>query len=103
VSSYVTALLFLLPLLRRMAGAADCLPRELVARSERALPAGGTRLELIRARLAGGVAAALDQQDSSALRALAAANALIVRPIGAPPVPPGGDVTVIPLENGGTA
>jgi molybdopterin molybdotransferase len=103
VSSYVTALLFLLPLLRRMAGAADCLPRELVARSERTLPAGGIRLELIRARLAGGVAAALDQQDSRALRALAAANALIVRPIGAPPVAAGGDVTVIPLENGGTA
>ena len=45
----------------------------------------------------------LDEQDSSALRALAAANALIVRPIGAPPVAAGGDVAVFPLENGGIA
>jgi molybdopterin molybdotransferase len=47
--------------------------------------------------------APLDEQDSSALRALTAANALIVRPIGAPPLAAGEAVTVLPLENGGTA
>jgi molybdopterin molybdotransferase len=103
VSSYVTAFLFLLPLLRRLAGADDCLPRSLAARTDRVLPAGGPRLELVRARLAGGTVTPLEEQDSSALRALAAANALILRPIDAPQVPAGGEVTVLPLENGGTA
>jgi len=103
VSSYVTALLFLLPLLRRLAGATRCLPSMMLARAERALAAGGPRLELVRARLTDGIVAPLGEQDSSALRALAAANALIVRPIGAPAVPAGGDVPVIPLDNGGIA
>jgi molybdopterin molybdotransferase len=103
VSSYVTAFLFLLPLLRRLAGAGECLPRTLAAPVHRPLPAGGPRLELVRARLAGGTVAPLDEQDSSALRALTAANALIVRPIGAPPLAAGEAVTVLPLENGGTA
>ncbi len=103
VSSYVTAFLFLLPLLRRLAGAEDCLPRQLTARVARPLPAGGPRLELLRGRLAGGGVIPIDEQDSSALRALAAANVLIVRPIDAPAVPEGAEVTVLPLENGGTA
>jgi len=103
VSSYVTAFLFLLPLLRRLAGADECLPRELSARIDRALPAGGARLELVRARLGAGTVTPLDERDSSALRALAAANALIVRPIDAPPLAAGGEVTVLPLENGGMA
>ena len=103
VSSYVTAFLFLLPLLRRLAGASECLPRGLVARSDRALAAGGPRLELVRARLTGSTVSALGEQDSSALRVLAAANALIERPIDAPPVAAGSEVTVFPLENGGMA
>ena len=103
VSSYVTAFLFLLPLLRRLAGAADCLPRELAARTDRALPAGGARTELVRARLGAGTVTPLDEQDSSALRALAAANALIVRPIDAPAIAAGGEVLVFPLENGASA
>ncbi|HEY6815685.1 MAG TPA: molybdopterin molybdotransferase MoeA, partial [Croceibacterium sp.] len=82
VSSYVTAFLFLLPLLRRLAGAGDCLPRSLVARTDRPLPPGGPRLELVRARLVGSAVLPLDERDSSALRALAAADALIERPIG---------------------
>ena len=103
VSSYVTALLFLLPLLRRLAGASDCRPHVTVARARSALPAGGSRLELVRARLDRGEVAPLDQQDSSALRALATANALIVRPISAPPVAHGDEVAVIPLDYGGIA
>jgi len=103
VSSYVTAFLFLLPLLRRLAGASECLPRSLVARTDRALAAGGPRLELIRARLVGGTVLPLDEQDSSALRALAAADALVERPIGVPAAAIGSEVRVYPLENGGTA
>jgi molybdopterin molybdotransferase len=103
VSSYVTAFLFLLPLLRRLAGAADGLPPRLVARTTVALPAGGNRLEMVRGWLSGPAVTPLDQRDSSALRALAGANALIERPIDAPAVPEGGEVSVYWLENGGIA
>ena len=103
VSSYVTAFLFLLPLLRRLAGADECLPSAVIARTERDLAPGGERLELIRAKLTGGMVVPLGERDSSALRTLAAANALIERPIDAPPVPAGDEVTVYRLENGGSA
>jgi len=103
VSSYVTAFLFLLPLLRRLAGARDCLPTPILARTESALPPGGSRLELVRARLADGRVTPLGQQDSSSLRALAAANALIERPIDAPAVAENGEVPIYLLENGGIA
>ena len=79
-------------------------PGEAVRISTGALmPAGGNRLEFVRARLEGELAAPLGEQDSSALRALAAANALIERPIDAPPAPAGTLVPVYLLENGGTA
>ena len=103
VSSYVTGFLFLLPLLRRLAGATEALPHPLPARTAVALPAGGNRLEFVRARLAGGVVTPLDQQDSSGVRALAAADVLIERPIDAPAVAAGGEVAVYRLENGGMA
>lgn len=103
VSSYVTAFLFLLPLLRRLAGARDCSPRALAARTAAALPAGGSRTEFVRARLRGATVEPLGLQDSSALVALASANALIERPIGAPPAAAGEEVPVHWLENGGTA
>ena len=100
VSSYVTAFLFLLPMLRRLAGARESLPTPLLARTASALPVGGSRLELVRARLAAGRVTPLGQQDSSGLRALAAANALIERPIDAPAVAENGEVPVYSLENG---
>ncbi|MBO9517386.1 MAG: molybdopterin molybdotransferase MoeA [Porphyrobacter sp.] len=101
VSSYVTAFLFLLPLLRRLAGAGETLPIKFSARTATALPPGGLRLELIRAQLVGSTVTALDQQDSSGLRALALANALIERPIGAPAAAIGDEVSVYWLQNGG--
>jgi molybdopterin molybdotransferase len=103
VSSYVTAFLFLLPLLRRLGGARDCLPRASIARTTRPLPAGGERLELVRARLDGGTVTPIDERDSSALRALAAADALIERPIGAPPASAGDELPVFALGFGGIA
>jgi molybdopterin molybdotransferase len=103
VSSYVTAFLFLLPLLRRLGGGADCLPRTSTARTTGPLPAGGERLELVRARLDGSTVTPIDERDSSALRALAAANALIERPIGAPPAAAGDELPVYPLERSGIA
>ena len=103
VSSFVTAFFFLLPVLRRLGGAAECLPQPRDARLASDLPAGGNRLEFVRARLEGDMAAPLGEQDSSALHALAAANALIERPIDAPPAAAGTLVPVYLLENGGIA
>jgi molybdopterin molybdotransferase len=67
------------------------------------MPAGGTRLELVRARHGGGSIAPIDSQDSSAQRALAAANALIRREIDAPAAGRGDAVAAYLLENGGIA
>jgi molybdopterin molybdotransferase len=103
VSSFVTAYLFLLPLLRRLGGAAECLPRPLLARTTRPLPPGSDRQEFVRARLDGATVTPLGEQDSSALRTLAAANALIQRPIGAPAVPEEGEVRVYIFESAGIA
>lgn len=103
VSSFVTAFLFLLPLLRRLGGAADPLPRAIAARLGGSLSAGGSRLELVRAEWVGDRVQALGEQDSSGLRSLAAAEVLIERAPGAPAAADGEFVRVYPLDNGGIA
>jgi molybdopterin molybdotransferase len=103
VSSHVTAYLFLLPLLRTLAGAAEPLPRPVSARLAAPLPAGGSRREFLRARWDGTSVERISLQDSGALSALAAANALIDRPAGAPGAEPGDTVAVYLLDCGGTA
>jgi molybdopterin molybdotransferase len=103
VSSFVTAFLFLLPLLRKLAGAAEPLPRAIAARLGATLPKGGARTEFIRARWNGERVAPLGEQDSSALRSLAAAEVLIERPIGAAAAADGEFVRTYPLDFGGTA
>ena len=103
VSSYVTAYLFLLPLLRRLAGAGHSLPHPVPLALGEDMPAAGERLEFVRARHAGPTVTPIGEQDSSALRALAASNALIRREIGAPPARTGEAVLAYLLENGGIA
>ena len=103
VSSYVTAFLFLLPLLRRLGGAADPLPRPLTVRLGADMPEVGNRTEFIRARLAEGALVPVHEQDSSALAALARAEVLIERPAGAPATAAGSRVRGYWLENGGNA
>jgi molybdopterin molybdotransferase len=83
VSSYVTAVLFALPLLRALAGAADPLPRTLVLPLAGTLPAAGPRMEFLRGRLGPAGVVPQDQQDSSALVSLASSDALIRRLPGA--------------------
>lgn len=83
VSSYVTAFLFLLPLLRKLGGSGQPLPRALSLPLGADVQAGGSRLEFLRATVEQGLVTPLNQQDSSALRSLASANALIERPAGA--------------------
>jgi len=103
VSSYVTAFLFLLPLLRALGGAGAPLPRKFELQLADGLPATGNRLEFARAWLEGGTIRAIGEQDSSALAALASANALIRREIGSPPAAAGDIVPAYLLENGGIA
>ena len=103
VSSYVTAYLFLLPLLRAMLGARDPLPRTIMARLSAPLGPGGSRREFLRARWDGDAIAPLALQDSGALSSLAASNALIDRAALAEARQPGAVVRAYLLENGGIA
>ena len=84
VSSYVTAYLFLLPLLRALAGAAAPLPASLRLPLAAPLSAAGARMEFLRARHGSDGVMPVNEQDSSALRSLAASNALIRRPARSP-------------------
>lgn len=103
VSSHVTAYLFMLPLLRALLGAADPLPRRITARLAATMAPGGSRREFLRANWNGSEIAALTVQDSGALAALAASNALIDRAARAPAREPGEEVIAYLLENGGIA
>jgi molybdopterin molybdotransferase len=103
VSSHVTAYLFLLPLLRQLAGAAQCLPLAITAVLAEDLPAGGMRREFLRASFDGVTVRSRANQDSSALGSLARANALIDRPADTPPGSRGEAVRVYLIENGGIA
>jgi molybdopterin molybdotransferase len=103
VSSYVTAFLFLLPLLRALSGANAAMPSAAITRLGAPLRAVGGRQEFVRARWDGRTATPHPVQDSSALVALAASNALIVRPAGSPPAAIGDEVSIYLLETGGMA
>lgn len=100
VSSFVTAFLFTLPLVRAAQGDPDPLPRPVILRAGEPLPAVGPRREFLRAVSEGDAVRLAGSQDSSALSALAAADCLIDRPAGAPPVPAGAPVPVFRLQNG---
>jgi molybdopterin molybdotransferase len=65
------------------------------------LPANGPRVNMMRAKLHAetGLIAPLGQQDSSALSALVAANALIRRPSSAEPATVGDVVEYWPLDS----
>lgn len=84
VSAFVTAQLFLLPLIARLGGAREACPRTEPAILTAPLPPVGNRDDYVRAILAEGRVTPLPNQDSGALSTLALANALIVRPAGAP-------------------
>lgn len=96
-SAYVTAVLFLMPLLRRLAGSGRPSPSPLMMPSAAAIGPGHFRREFMRAAYADGVISPLGEQDSGGLLSLARANALIDRPAHAEEVKPGTSVPVILL------
>lgn len=103
VSSYVTAFLFMLPLLRAIGGASEVLPVELAAPVVTDLGATRGRMEFIRAHWDGDAISPIRQQDSSSLSSLAASNALIIRPADDAAISTGTSVSFYWLRNGGIA
>ena len=97
VSAFVTATLFLLPLVHHMAGAADPLPRSATASLAAPLPATGERDDYLRAFHTTDGLVSVTSQDSAATAALAQAQCLIVRPAGSPAAAAGDQVTILPL------
>lgn len=97
VSTFVTALLFLKPLIAALGGAADPLPRTVRLPLAEPVPANGPRFDFIRAMITDGAVRPLPAQDSGALITLARADALLLRPAHAPAAEPGmfADVLII--------
>src|SRR5262245_10530439 len=102
VSSYVCAVLFLVPLIRRLSCLADCDPALYTAVVGIDLPANDERADYLRARLVLGpngfpVATPFRTQDSSMLAPLAEADCLLIREPFAPAAPAGTRCTILKL------
>ena len=97
VSAFVTAMLFLLPLVRHLSGARDPLPRHIVAELAAPMPQVGPRTDFVRARWVEGLLEPLPSSDSAMLVPLATADALIVRPAHSLPCSLGARVDAILL------
>ena len=100
VSAFVTGFLFMLPAIRMLMGSARPFPMATPLPLGSAMPAGGPRQEFRRAVWDGHALHPVAETDSSALRALASANALIDRPIDAPALAAGAHVPAYLLQNG---
>ncbi|UAB77222.1 molybdopterin molybdotransferase MoeA [Erythrobacter sp. SCSIO 43205] len=103
VSSFVTAYLFALPLMRASMGIEAPLPSPQTRVAGEAFPAGGPRREFVRAISDGEKVVSAASQDSSALGSLAISNCLVEREPNAPEVAIGEPITVYSLQNGGFA
>lgn len=102
VSAYVCALLFMLPLIRRLVGRQDLSLPEESAILGHGLPANDERADYLRATLAMGedgqaVATPAPKQDSSMLVPLALADCLVVREPHAPAAQAGSRCTIVKL------
>ncbi len=96
VSAFVTATLFLKPLIAHLSGARDAVPPTTTAILAADLPQVGLRTDYVRARWIDGTISPLGG-DSGMLAPLANATALLVRPAGSPPARAGDNVTTIAL------
>jgi molybdopterin molybdotransferase len=102
VSAYVCAFLFLVPLLRRLAGRSDIEPPRESAVLGSDLPENDERADYLRATLAPGpdrswVATPLRIQDSSMMAALAKADCLVIREALAPAAKAGDRCVILRL------
>lgn len=88
-SAFVTAVLFLLPLIRHLAGSSAPYPDAGLAPVTVDIQSGDSRTEYMRARLENGKITPFGKQDSSMLAPLVNANALLVRPLGSQPLKAG--------------
>jgi molybdopterin molybdotransferase len=105
VSAFVCAVLFLVPLLRRLSGRADVGPDPESATLGRDLPANDERADYLRATLApdgsgGWVATPVPVQDSSMMAALAKADCLLIREPFAPAAKAGSYCAILRLKPG---
>ena len=97
VSAFVTATLFLKPLIAAMAGARNPLPPLLTATLGAQLPANDHREDYLRAETRDGRVHAATRQDSSMLQTLAHADCLIRRAPGAPAAAAGDSVEILTI------
>jgi len=101
VSSYVCAFLFLVPLIRRLAGRDDVQSAPEAARLGRDLPQNDERADYLRATLTPGrdgpIATPLPIQDSSLMASLAKADCLVIREPHAPAAPAGSPCVILKL------
>jgi molybdopterin molybdotransferase len=103
VSAYVCAILFLVPLLRRLAGRSDLTPPRESALLGCALAANDERADYMRATLecrpdGTKIATPFPAQDSSLLVPLAHAHCLLVREPFAPAAVPGSPCVILNLQ-----
>lgn len=97
VSAFVTALLFVRPLVAHLSGAANPFPRHTSAILGEPLAANNERTDYLRAELREGRVYASTIQDSSMLRTLARSTCLIVRPPHAPAANAGDSAEILPI------
>jgi molybdopterin molybdotransferase len=101
VSSYVCAFLFVVPLIRRLAGRQDLERIREFARLGSDLPANDERADYLRATLAAGadgpIATPLPSQDSSLMAPLAKADCLLIREPHAPSAQAGSECVILKL------
>ncbi len=97
VSAIVCALLFLIPLVKRMQGLDDVFPAARTARLAHDTPKNGPRTHYMRATLKGEEVTIAGSQDSSLLTVMAEANCLVIRPIGDEARQKGEVVEIVPL------
>jgi molybdopterin molybdotransferase len=101
VSAYVCAFLFLVPLIRRLAGRSDLAPSPQPARLGRDLPANDERADYLRATLEDGpdgpIATPLPDQDSSLTAPLAKADCLLIREPNTPAAKAGSRCVILKL------
>ena len=102
-SAYVTACLFLEPLLRSITGSARPLPQFVTLPLAGPVEQGGSRREFLRARFTDAGVVLVSGQDSSLLAALAHADCLIDRPAHAAPATARELVRCLMIGTGGTA